>query len=134
MSSKPAAGAGTTRRAADRAQPHPPAAVPTLDGRLEAAEREERAAALEEQDALLDRLSTTVGTLKELSGAIAGELDSQAAAIEDVGLAAELARGDVDAVTGRVAALVRRNGGPQWCGIITALVVLLIVLTWIAFS
>ena len=132
MSSK---GAGTTRRAADRAVPAPPApAVPTLDGRLEAAEREERAAALEEQDALLDRLSATVGTLKELSGAIAGELDSQAAVIEDVGLAAELARGDVDAVTGRVAALVRRNGGPGWCGVITALVVLLIVLTWIAFS
>jgi len=137
MSSKSGslAGAGTTRRAADRAQPAPPAAaVPTLDGRLEAAEREERAAALEEQDALLDRLSSTVGVIHEMSGRISGELDAQAAIIDDASLAAELARGDVDAVTRRVNKLVERAGGRGWCGVLTTLTVVLIILTWIAFT
>lgn len=95
---------------------------------------QERAQVLEEQDALLDRLGETVGALHEMSGRIAGELDAQAVEIEDVGLATELARGDVDAVTKRVNELVRRSGGFKWCSVLTSLTILLIILTWIAFT
>lgn len=135
MSLAPRPVAGSTRRSADRRElAPPPSGAPSLDARLDQVVSEERAAALEEQDALLDRLSSTVGTLHELSGRIAGELDAQAVAIDDVGLAAELARGDVDAVTKRVNELVRKNGGVKWCSVITGLVVVLLVLTWIAFT
>ena len=96
--------------------------------------QEERAVALQEQDAMLDRLSTTVGVIQEMSGRISNELDDQAVVMDDVGIAVELAQGDVDAVTRRVNKLVAANGGKSWCGVITALVVILIILSWIALT
>jgi hypothetical protein len=139
-----------TRRAADRAGPSsrlsdridrgevddipPPAKPSTVNARLDDMALEERATALEEQDAMLDRLSSTVNVIQEMSGRISNELDEQAVVMDDVGLAVELAQGDVDAVTRRVNKIVQQNGGKSWCGFITALVVLLIILSWIAFT
>jgi ribosome assembly protein YihI (activator of Der GTPase) len=105
-----------------------------LDARLDEMAQAERDAALEEQDALLDKLSNTVGVIAEMSGRISSELDEQSVMMEDAGLAVELAKGDVDAVTKRVNKLVESNGGKGWCGVIVALVVILIILSWIALT
>lgn len=91
-------------------------------------------AALQEQDATLDKLAVAVGTLHELSGAITGELEQQAVMMEETSLAVEVAQGDVDAVTLRIKRLVEANGGGWWCSAVMTLVVILVFLTWIAFS
>jgi len=92
----------------------------------------ERAAALAEQDAVLDSLSTAVGTLKELSGAISGELEEQAVMMDEASLSLELAKGDVDAVTKRITKFIETSGGVKWCSLLTGLTLLLIVLTYFA--
>ena len=92
------------------------------------------AAALQEQDATLDKLTVAVGALHELSGAITGELEQQAVMMEETSLAVEVAQGDVDAVTLRIKRLVEANGGGWWCSAVMALVVILVLLTWVAFS
>jgi len=96
--------------------------------------QQERAEILQEQDALLEKMSTSMGTLQQVAGAITGELEVQATILEDTSLAVEMAHGDIDAVTKRVNKLVEKAGGPQWCGILTCLTTVLVILTFIAFS
>ena len=98
------------------------------------AEQLERAVILQEQDALLDKMSVSMGTLKHISSAITGELEEQATLLEETSLAVEVAHGDMEAVTKRVNKLIERAGGPQWCGVLTCLTGVLVVLTFIAFS
>ncbi len=98
------------------------------------AEQVERAVILQEQDALLDKMSVSMGTLKHISSAITGELEEQATLLEETSLAVEVAHGDMEAVTKRVNKLIERAGGPQWCGVLTCLTSVLLVLTFIAFS
>jgi hypothetical protein len=112
--------------AADAAPPPPPATMAQAVA--------ERKAIFQEQDAILDRMSVSMGTLQQVAGAITGELDEQATLLEDTSLAVEVAHGDMEAVTKRVNKLVEKAGGPKWCGILTCLTTILIVLTWIAFS
>ena len=94
----------------------------------------ERAVILQEQDALLDKMSVSMGALKQISGAITGELEEQATLLEDTSLAVEVAHGDMEAVTKRINKLVEKAGGPQWCGVLTCLTSVLVILTFIAFS
>ena len=94
----------------------------------------ERAVILQEQDALLDKMSVSMGALKQISGAITGELEEQATLLEDTSLAVEVAHGDMEAVTKRINKLVEKAGGPQWCGVLTCLTTVLVILTFIAFS
>jgi hypothetical protein len=97
-------------------------------------EQLERAEILQEQDALLDRMSVSMGALQHISGAITGELEVQATLMEQTSLAVEVAQGDMEAVTKRVNKLVEKAGGPQWCGVLTCLTTVLAILTFIAFS
>lgn len=98
------------------------------------AEQLERAVILQEQDVLLDRMSVSMGTLQHISSAITGELEEQATLLEETSLAVEVAHGDMEAVTKRINKLVEKAGGPQWCGVLTCLTSVLILLTFIAFS
>ena len=94
----------------------------------------QHAVALSQQNETLDKLSVAVGALHELSGAISGELEEQAVMMEEASLAVAVAQGDVDAVTLRVKRMVEATGGVKWCSVVSAMVALLLVLTWIAFS
>ena len=109
---------------------HPPPPAPSSALSLQA----QHAEALSQQDATLDKLSIAVGALHELSGAITGELEEQAVLMEETSLAVEVAQGDVDAVTLRIKRLVEATGGVKWCSVVTTMVVVLLLLTWIAFS
>ena len=93
----------------------------------------EHAAVLQEQDAILDKMSISMGTLADMSSAISSELDEQATLLEDTSLAADVATGDMEAVTKKINKLVERAGGAKSCGILTCLTTVLIILLFIAF-
>ena len=94
----------------------------------------ERANILRDQDEILDRMGESMGALKDMAGAITGELEEQATLLDETSLAVDVASGNMEAVTKRINKFIEASGGPKWCSVLTGLTIVLIILTWIAFT
>ena len=93
----------------------------------------ERVNILKDQDEILERMEVSMGALKDMAGAITGELDEQATLLEETSIAVDVASGTMEAITNRVKKMIDATGGPKWCSVVMGLTAILVVLTYFAF-
>lgn len=86
------------------------------------------------QDDTLDRMSGQLHTLGEVALAVGTELREQDRLLEEVGSAVVDAQAQVSAAEREVRRAIARAGGPGWATLLCGLTLLLILLTFIAFS
>jgi len=112
-----------------------PSSVPSTDdhpGGIGSISQLEKKNILKDQDEILERMEESMGVLKDMAGAITGELDEQATLLEETSIAVDVATGNMEAVTRRITKLVNATGGPKWCSVVTGLTIILIFLTYVA--
>lgn len=86
------------------------------------------------QDAQLDHLGAAVARIGEVGLAIHGELESQAVALDELAADTDATGARLAAARRKVATVLERAGVKAQLAIIGGLVVLLVVLTLVAFS
>lgn len=84
---------------------------------------------VQSQDEELDRIHSTVGTLKSMSQQIGSELDDQSVMLDDLGLEMDVSESKLDATVTKIAkALHLSNDRRQWIAIGVLLVIMSIVI------
>lgn len=98
------------------------------------AEEEAQAQMIRSQDAQLDHLSNAVHRIGEVGLAIHGELESQAVALDELAADTDATGARLAAARRKVATVLERAGVRAQIAIIAGLVVMLVVLSMVAFS
>lgn len=96
--------------------------------------KQEQQEELANQDALLDTMHHNLEKLSLMGATIHTELTNQETMVNDTNTVMDETTIAVQELTRKTNELIRKNGGPKWCGLLTGLTIILLILIWIALN